>query len=93
MGLIENLIRSIPEKLSLHVDLSKIKVGKIFKWLKTKNISDDEMIRTFNCGVGFCVITHPRNTKKIKNFFQINISHTKLDTFPIVMKELTYIKV
>ncbi len=68
-GLIENLIRSIPEKLSLHVDLSKIKVGKIFKWLKTKNISDDEMIRTFNCGVGFCVITHPRNTKKIKNFF------------------------
>ncbi len=68
-GLIENLIRSIPEKLSLHVDLSKIKVGKIFKWLKTKNISDDEMIRTFNCGVGFCVITHPRNIKKIKNFF------------------------
>ena len=50
-------------------ELSKIKVGKIFKWLKTKNISDDEMIRTFNCGVGFCVITHPRNIKKIKNFF------------------------
>ena len=35
-GLIENLLRSIPEKLSLNIDLSKIKITKIFKWLKKK---------------------------------------------------------
>ena len=52
-GLIENLIRSIPDKLTLNIDLSKIKVTKIFKWLKSQNISDSEMIKTFNCGVGF----------------------------------------
>ena len=56
-GLIENLLRSIPNNFSLNIDLSKIKIKKIFKWLKSKNISDKEMLRTFNCGVGFCVIT------------------------------------
>ena len=55
-GLIENLLRSIPNKLTLNIDLAKIKVNKIFKWIKSKNISDNEMIKTFNCGVGFCLI-------------------------------------
>ena len=32
--LIENLLRSIPENLTLNIDLSKIKTTKIFKWLK-----------------------------------------------------------
>ena len=62
-------MRSIPKNLSLNIDLSKIKVKKIFKWLKTKNISDHEMIRTFNCGVGFCLIVNRSNINKIKKFF------------------------
>ena len=53
----ENLIRSIPENLTLNIDLSKIKISKIFKWIKSNNISDKEMMKTFNCGVGFCIIT------------------------------------
>ena len=68
-GLIENLPRSVPKELSINIDLSRIKVGKIFKWLKTKNISDKEMLRTFNCGVGFCLITPKKNIEKIKKIF------------------------
>ena len=68
-GLIENLLRSIPEKLSLEIDLSKIRINKIFKWLKKKKISDEEMMRTFNCGVGFCLITPLKNLEKIKKVF------------------------
>ena len=68
-GLIENLMRSIPKNLTLNIDLSKIKIVKIFKWLKSKNISDQEMINTFNCGVGFCVIAPKENIKKIKKIF------------------------
>ena len=68
-GLIENLLRSVPNNLSLNIDLSKIKVTKIFTWLKTKNISDQEMIKTFNCGVGFCLIVEKRNVSKIKKIF------------------------
>ena len=33
-GLIENLIRSVPEKFSVHLDLSKIRIKSIFKWIK-----------------------------------------------------------
>ena len=36
-GLIENLLRAVPNKLSVNIDLSKIKILKIFKWLKQKN--------------------------------------------------------
>ena len=68
-GLIENLLRSVPNKYSLNLDLSKIKIINIFKWLKSKNISDAEMIRTFNCGVGFCLIAKKKNIRKIKKYF------------------------
>jgi phosphoribosylformylglycinamidine cyclo-ligase len=68
-GLIENLLRSIPNNLSLNINLAKIKTTKVFKWLKSKNISDQEMIRTFNCGVGFCIIVKKGNINKIKKVF------------------------
>ena len=71
-GLIENIIRSVPNNLSINLDLSKIKILKIFKWLKSKNISDKEMLRTFNCGVGFCIISPKKNVSMIKKIFPKN---------------------
>ena len=68
-GLIENLLRSIPENLTVNIDLSRIKVVKIFKWLKSKNVSDSEMMKTFNCGIGFCLIVSKKNIPKIKKKF------------------------
>ncbi len=68
-GLVENLIRSVPKDLSVNLNLSEIKILKIFKWLKSKNISDQEMLRTFNCGVGFCLIVSRDNIPKIKKIF------------------------
>ena len=71
-GLIENLMRSVPKHLTLNIDLSKIKILKIFKWLKSKNISNQEMMRTFNCGVGFCLIVSKKNINKVKKVFPRN---------------------
>ena len=68
-GLIDNIMRSIPDHLSLNIDLSKIRTTKIFKWIKSNNISDKEMLKTFNCGVGFCLIAKKNNIKKIKKYF------------------------
>ena len=68
-GLIENLLRSIPDNLALNIDLAKVKTTKIFKWLKAHNITDQEMIKTFNCGIGFCIITSAKNVSKIKKVF------------------------
>ncbi|MDB4081629.1 phosphoribosylformylglycinamidine cyclo-ligase [Candidatus Pelagibacter sp.] len=68
-GLADNIKRVIPNGLVADIDLDKIKTKKIFKWLKQNNIEDNEMLKTFNCGVGFCLIIQPKNLKKIKKFF------------------------
>jgi phosphoribosylformylglycinamidine cyclo-ligase len=68
-GLADNIMRVIPNNLCAEIDLNKIKPLKIFNWLKKNKISDMEMLKTFNCGVGFCIIINPKNIKKIDKFF------------------------
>jgi len=68
-GLVDNLTRSIPEHLCLNLDLSQIKPRNIFKWIKSNNVSDAEMLKTFNCGVGFCLIVKKNNINKVKKKF------------------------
>ncbi len=68
-GIADNLKRVIPENLCANIDLDKIKTQKIFNWLKKNNVSDEEMLKTFNCGVGFCIIIDRKNLNKIKRFF------------------------
>ena len=89
-GLLDNLVRIIPNKLCLNINLSKIKVKSIFKWLRKNNIKDAEMLKTFNCGVGFCLITNKKNVKKIKEIFT-----KKYEPYEIgfVSKEKSKIKV
>ena len=68
-GLPDNIKRIIPDKLSANIDLGQIKTFKIFNWLKNNGISDKEMLKTFNCGVGFCLIIERKNLNKINKFF------------------------
>ena len=68
-GLADNIKRIIPENLVAEIDLTKINTFKIFRWLKKNNISDKEMLKTFNCGVGFCLIISPKNLDKVKKYF------------------------
>ena len=68
-GIPDNLKRVVPEKMCAKINLNQIKSKKIFKWLKNQGISDEEMLKTFNCGVGFCLIAKKSNIKKIKKYF------------------------
>ena len=68
-GLINNLIRIIPNNLCLNINLKKIKSTSIFKWIKKNNVKDSEMLKTFNCGVGFCLIAPKKNINEIKKIF------------------------
>ena len=68
-GINDNIKRIIPDRLTANINLNKIKIKKIFSWLKENNIDDKEMLRTFNCGVGFCLIIDPKNLDKVKKFF------------------------
>ena len=68
-GLADNISRVIPNNLCAEINLNKIKPLKIFNWLKSNKISDREMLKTFNCGVGFCLIINSKNLIKIRKYF------------------------
>ncbi|MBQ8509594.1 MAG: phosphoribosylformylglycinamidine cyclo-ligase [Clostridia bacterium] len=57
-GIAGNLSRVIPDGLCAVVDLSALQPPAIFSYLKANGgISDDEMLRTFNCGAGLILVT------------------------------------
>jgi phosphoribosylformylglycinamidine cyclo-ligase len=68
-GIIENIPRVIPDNYSAKINLSKIKTNKVIKWIKSNGVNDHEMLKTFNCGVGFCIIADKKNYKKILKVF------------------------
>lgn len=55
-GITENLPRVIPDFSVAEVDLSSWPMPPIFSWLQEKgNVDEQEMLRTFNCGIGMVV--------------------------------------
>jgi len=59
-GLAENLARVVPDHLAATLERSAWTQPPIFDWLADAgNVSDAEMARTFNCGIGFCVVVPP----------------------------------
>ena len=68
-GIVDNLNRILPSNLNAEIDLLNINPLKIFHWLKSNNISDKEMLKTFNCGVGFCLVVSPKNLRKVIKYF------------------------
>ena len=69
-GLADNIKRVIPDNYMAEIDLDKIKTSQIFKWIKKNNVSNKEMLKTFNCGVGFCLIINPKNLNLVKKYFK-----------------------
>ncbi len=61
-GLPENLPRVLPDRLAAHVHLHALPFWPVFQWLReVGHIADDEMLRTFNCGVGMVAIVARAN--------------------------------
>jgi len=71
-GLKDNIIRIIPDGLCANIDLTKVKTQPIFNWLKNHGVSNMEMLNTFNCGIGFCLVIEPKYLKKIQKSFSKN---------------------
>lgn len=56
-GISENIIRVIPDHLGLEIDLSAWQLPPVFKWLQKRGgIEEQEMLRTFNCGIGMVLL-------------------------------------
>ena len=56
-GFIDNIPRVVPRGLSAMLDLPRVPVHPVFRWLAaTGNIPEREMLRTFNCGIGMVAV-------------------------------------
>ena len=59
-GMVENVPRMLPEDLAADVDLDSWARPAVFGWLQQAgNIEEPEMLRTFNCGIGFVLCVAP----------------------------------
>jgi phosphoribosylformylglycinamidine cyclo-ligase len=56
-GFIDNIPRVLPPGLSVMLDLSRVPVLPVFKWLANAgSVDEQEMLRTFNCGIGMIAV-------------------------------------
>ena len=70
-GLAENLERVLPESVHASIDKSKIRVLDIFKKIQTHGtVSEEEMFRVFNMGVGLVIIS-PDNISEHEGCYKI----------------------
>jgi phosphoribosylformylglycinamidine cyclo-ligase len=65
-GFTENIPRVLPDGLSVRIDLARVQVLPVFKWLAaTGGIAETEMLRTFNCGVGMIAVVSPEKADAV----------------------------
>ena len=62
-GLTENIPRILPDGLGARLERSAWPSLPVFDWLSKSGVTMQEMLRTFNCGIGMVVIVEPSNTK------------------------------
>ena len=70
-GITENLPRALPEDLDAEVDLDCWTLPPVFGWLaKEGAIAPEEMLRTFNCGIGLIVVVAEKSSGHVIEAFQ-----------------------
>ncbi|XP_004594186.3 trifunctional purine biosynthetic protein adenosine-3 [Ochotona princeps] len=63
-GLLENIPRVLPQKLGVDLDARSWRIPRIFSWLQQEGqLSEEEMARTFNCGVGAALVVAKEHTE------------------------------
>jgi len=69
-GFPDNIPRVLPKGLGARIDLSRIPVPAVFKWLADEGgVAPPEMLRTFNCGIGMIVVGAEKNADKLAAAF------------------------
>ncbi|XP_059620409.1 trifunctional purine biosynthetic protein adenosine-3 [Phlebotomus argentipes] len=67
-GLVENIPRVLPNDVKALIDFSSVSIPAVFPWLRqTGNVSNEEMLRTFNCGIGLALILHRSSLEKLRH--------------------------
>jgi phosphoribosylformylglycinamidine cyclo-ligase len=65
-GFPDNIPRVLPKGLGVTVDLARVPVLPVFQWLaRAGNVAQEEMLRTFNCGIGMVLVAAPKDMRAI----------------------------
>jgi phosphoribosylformylglycinamidine cyclo-ligase len=90
-GITENIPRILPNNLKATLDRKAWEMPRLFKWLKEKgNLSDLELYRTFNCGIGMAIIVKPKDQEQAikilndsnENAFSIGVVSNRISDEP-----------
>ncbi len=67
-GITENLPRSLPDNVTARIDTNLWQPPQLFAWLQEQGgIDDAEMLRTFNCGIGFSLVVDKNDVDTVLN--------------------------
>nr|XP_040041617.1 trifunctional purine biosynthetic protein adenosine-3-like isoform X1 [Gasterosteus aculeatus aculeatus] len=65
-GLLENIPRVLPQELAVDLDASRWSIPPVFSWIhKEGGLSEEEMARTFNCGLGAVLVVAPEDAQTV----------------------------
>ena len=79
-GLTENIPRSLSKHLAVEIYLDSWELPEIFKWLQDNgSISQNDMLRIFNCGIGMVLIVDEDISENVKS----EIKNNGFDCFDI----------
>jgi phosphoribosylformylglycinamidine cyclo-ligase len=69
-GFPDNIPRVLPKGLGARIDLARVPVLPVFKWLASEGgIAEEEMLRTFNCGIGMIAIVAAKDADAVVQAF------------------------
>jgi phosphoribosylformylglycinamidine cyclo-ligase len=72
-GFTDNIPRVLPRHLGVAIDLKRLTVLPVFKWLARQGgVADVEMLRTFNCGIGMIAVVEPDAIAKVTEVLAAN---------------------
>ena len=72
-GFTDNIPRVLPKNLAVSINLDRVPVLPVFKWLASSGrIGEQEMLRTFNCGIGMVAVLDPGRAKAAIDCFAAN---------------------
>ena len=62
----ENVPRVLPQGMAVRIDLDTVAMPPVFGWLRDAGpVEPNEMLRTFNCGIGMVVVCPPSEADSV----------------------------
>ncbi len=69
-GLVENVPRVLPDSMAMDIDMDNWTMPPVFRWLSSVgDVAPEEMVRTFNCGIGMVVVVAQETVDAVKKVF------------------------